>query len=329
MPPPAAAPAAPLLQKALPAAGAAEAAVLPPSSPHTPAWHARPVLLLPGEPMPAPPSPASPPPVAHDDGDGGGAAGLPSYATLSRIAFTRGAAVSGLRLRPLRLPRDLVPRFEAIAQPNTYTGERGLETCGVLMGRPLPAGQGGGFEVTLLVVPKQVGKSDDCEMHGEEELLGLCLGRGLMQLGWIHTHPSQACFMSSMDLHTHAGFQLSLRESVAIVLAPRDPACRVAFFRLTDDTGGGGSGLQLIQACDVRGWPLRLSVGGARAGYHRHAVRQHTPSVTLIPSLPSTSHHRPVQQLRGFHPHEATFPLYEQVGHIVLSAEPLDVVDLR
>jgi STAM-binding protein len=260
------------------------------AAPHTPVWHARPVLLLPGEPVPAPPSPPQPPPVAQDNGDGGGAAGLPSYDTLSRIAFTRGAAVSGLQLRPLRLPRDLVPRFEAIAQPNTFTGERGLETCGVLMGRPVPAGQGGGFEVTLLVVPKQVGKPDDCEMHGEEELLGLCLSRGLIQLGWIHTHPSQACFMSSMDLHTHAGFQLSLRESVAIVLAPRDPACRVAFFRLTDDASGGGSGLQLIQACDVRDRMLHRCDG----------TPAHKPPHSSHSLRPMRQHHRPTRSYAGF-----------------------------
>ena len=36
----------------------------------------------------------------------------------------------------------------------------------------------------------------------------------------IHTHPSQTCFLSSIDLHTHYGYQLMLAEAIAIVLAP-------------------------------------------------------------------------------------------------------------
>lgn len=36
----------------------------------------------------------------------------------------------------------------------------------------------------------------------------------------IHTHPTQSCFMSSLDLHTHAGYQLTLAEAVAVVCSP-------------------------------------------------------------------------------------------------------------
>ena len=43
----------------------------------------------------------------------------------------------------------------------------------------------------------------------------------LLTLGWIHTHPTQTCFLSSVDLHTHCGYQSLLDEAVAIVLSPR------------------------------------------------------------------------------------------------------------
>ena len=43
---------------------------------------------------------------------------------------------------------------------------------------------------------------------------------GLITLGWIHTHPSQTCFMSSVDLHTHYGYQVMIAEAIAIVMAP-------------------------------------------------------------------------------------------------------------
>ena len=55
-------------------------------------------------------------------------------------------------------------------------------------------------------------------------------------LGWIHTHPTQTCFMSSRDLHTHSGYQVMLPESIAIVCAPsKEPEWGV--FRLTDPPG--------------------------------------------------------------------------------------------
>lgn len=35
-----------------------------------------------------------------------------------------------------------------------------------------------------------------------------CRSRALYPLGWIHTHPTQTCFLSSVDIHTHCGFQV-------------------------------------------------------------------------------------------------------------------------
>jgi STAM-binding protein len=54
----------------------------------------------------------------------------------------------------------------------------------------------------------------------EEELFDYCDKEELMVLGWIHTHPTQTCFMSSRDLHTHVGYQVMMPESIAIVCAP-------------------------------------------------------------------------------------------------------------
>lgn len=51
-------------------------------------------------------------------------------------------------------------------------------------------------------------------MTHEEELFEYCHGEGrsLIVLGWIHTHPRHTCFMSSVDMHTHCGFQTMLPE---------------------------------------------------------------------------------------------------------------------
>lgn len=65
----------------------------------------------------------------------------------------------------------------------------------------------GAFVVTHALVPTQVGTSDSCTASNEEDLFDACEGRGVITLGWVHTHPRQTCFLSSVDLHTHCGYQ--------------------------------------------------------------------------------------------------------------------------
>jgi STAM-binding protein len=80
--------------------------------------------------------------------------------------------------------------------------------------------------VLKLVIPEQEATSDTCDTVNEAALFDYCDANDLMTLGWIHTHPSQTCFMSSRDLHTHGGYQVQLAESIAIVCAPRhEPSC--------------------------------------------------------------------------------------------------------
>ncbi|RWV97612.1 hypothetical protein GW17_00039589 [Ensete ventricosum] len=38
----------------------------------------------------------------------------------------------------------------------------------------------------------------------------------------LQTHPTQSCFMSSIDLHTQYAYQILLPEAIAIVMAPKD-----------------------------------------------------------------------------------------------------------
>lgn len=69
----------------------------------------------------------------------------------------------------------------------------------------------GVFTISTLVVPKQEATSDSCSTINEEEIFEAQDARGLFQLGWIHTHPTQTCFMSSIDLHTHYSYQVRAR----------------------------------------------------------------------------------------------------------------------
>ncbi|KAG1896996.1 uncharacterized protein F5891DRAFT_957771, partial [Suillus fuscotomentosus] len=62
----------------------------------------------------------------------------------------------------------------------------------------------------------------------------------------IHTHPSQSCLVSSVDLHTRSGFQRMVPESFAVVCAPKFTS-NFGIFRLTDPPG-----LQTILDCNVK-----------------------------------------------------------------------------
>ncbi|KAI5119469.1 hypothetical protein M0805_007203 [Coniferiporia weirii] len=139
-------------------------------------------------------------------------------------------------LKTVNFPRAVLQRFLSIASVNTA---KNRETCGLLLGKP----KGNKYVVTTLLVPKQHSTSDTCTMDEEELVLEFTEKRTLITLGWIHTHPTQSCFMSSVDLHTHSGFQRMLPESFAVVCAPQHTPT-FGIFRLTDPPG-----LQTILKC--------------------------------------------------------------------------------
>ena len=135
---------------------------------------------------------------------------------------------NGTPLRTIFLPPDLRLKFLSLAQPNTQAN---LETCGFLCGTLIS----NALFISKLVIPNQKSTSDTCEMIDESDLFNYVDGEDLMVLGWIHTHPTQTCFMSSRDLHTHVGYQVMMPESIAIVCAPSKGEWGV--FRLTDPPG--------------------------------------------------------------------------------------------
>lgn len=149
--------------------------------------------------------------------------------TFQPSAFTE----SGSPLRTVLLPPDLRTAFLNVAHPNTA---RNLETCGILCGTAIH----GALFISHVVIPAQTSTSDTCDTTeaGDNSLFDYCDGRDLLVCGWIHTHPSQSCFMSSRDLHTSSGYQIMLPEAIAIVCAPRhNPDWGI--FRLTDPPGLG------------------------------------------------------------------------------------------
>lgn len=120
---------------------------------------------------------------------------------------------NGSPLRTIFLPPNLRLRFLELALSNTQAN---LETCGILCGTLIS----NALFISKLVIPDQKSTSDTCETVNEDKLFDFVDGEDLMVLGWIHTHPTQTCFMSSRDLHTHSGYQAMMPESIAIVCAP-------------------------------------------------------------------------------------------------------------
>ncbi|GAV81284.1 JAB domain-containing protein [Cephalotus follicularis] len=145
-------------------------------------------------------------------------------------------------LQDVHISAQLVEDFLELARDNT---EKDLETCGVL-GAFLESGT---FFVTTLIIPKQESTSSSCQATNEEELFAIQNEHSLLPMGWIHTHPSQACFMSSIDLHTHYSYQVMVPEAFAIVVAPTDTSRSSGLFRLTDP-----GGMNVVKECKETGF---------------------------------------------------------------------------
>ncbi|KAH6699724.1 hypothetical protein BKA61DRAFT_213804 [Leptodontidium sp. MPI-SDFR-AT-0119] len=59
--------------------------------------------------------------------------------------------------------------------------------------------------IQRVVVSEQKSTRDTCETVNENSLFESCSKEDLLLLGGIYTHPTQSCFMSSVDLHTQFG----------------------------------------------------------------------------------------------------------------------------
>ncbi|XP_046378924.1 STAM-binding protein-like A [Haliotis rufescens] len=151
----------------------------------------------------------------------------PSVMTFDHFTSIGGGGGAG-GLREITVPTDLMKKFLDIAQSNT---DKKTETLGILFGT-LAQDQ---FHVTHLFIPQQRGTPDSCDMENEIDLIDYQDKYNLINLGWIHTHPTQTAFLSSVDLHSHYPYQIMLPEAIAIVCSPKYN--ETGIFRLTNDRG--------------------------------------------------------------------------------------------
>ncbi|KAL8481407.1 hypothetical protein ACS0TY_027787 [Phlomoides rotata] len=156
--------------------------------------------------------------------------------------FSQDGLPSSNSYQDLHIPVKIMDDFLRLARENT---KRNLETCGVLAGSL----RNRVFHITTLIIPKQESTSDSCNTLNEEEIYEVQDKRSLFPLGWIHTHPTQTCFMSSVDLHTHYSYQVMLPEAIAIVMAPTDTSSPHGIFHLSDP-----GGVSTIRNCQQRGF---------------------------------------------------------------------------
>ncbi|XP_039163233.1 AMSH-like ubiquitin thioesterase 2 isoform X2 [Eucalyptus grandis] len=117
----------------------------------------------------------------------------------------------------LHISARLMEEFLELAKENT---DKDLETCGIL-GAFLDKGI---LYVTTLIIPKQESTSNS-------------------------THPSQSCFMSSVDLHTQYSYQVMEPEAFAIVMAPTDASRNYGIFRLSEP-----GGMNVLRECRETGF---------------------------------------------------------------------------
>ena len=121
--------------------------------------------------------------------------------------------------------------------------------------------------------------------------------QGLLVLGWIHTHPSQSSFMSSVDLHTQASYQGMLPEALAIVCSVRDVETKV--FSLT------AHGAAFLGEC-------------RQTGFHPHP--EYPPLYQVCADL--------LARTRGDGAH--TYPRAQEADHCQFAAdEQFEVQDFR
>ena len=197
---------------------------------------------------------------------------------------------TGTRLSKIVLHEQLVTSFLQLVQDDVQLE---IETCGLLYADKADENT---LTVTSCILPDQIGHPNTFNVTelGNTQLVDFCnCNQHLSLVGWIHTHPTQDCFLSSVDLHTQFLYQtqVEVTTGIAIVVAPRRPGLDgkpYGVFSMTQQ------GMLMIQHCNQ--------------SQELHALPE-------------------------FHPHESESPLYLQNPPHVITVEHgisnMRLVDMR
>ena len=139
-------------------------------------------------------------------------------------------------LRSFTSPMNLEEAFLEASAANTG---KSIESCALVCGDL----SNDLVRATHLVFPRQSGTENTVEMIGDTAVDMCLIAEGLLELGWIHTHPTQTAFLSSIDMHTQFSYQQLLPEAVAVVCAP---CYGYKWLRLTSQ------GMKMMSDCPFR-----------------------------------------------------------------------------
>ncbi|GAM25294.1 hypothetical protein SAMD00019534_084690 [Acytostelium subglobosum LB1] len=167
------------------------------------------------------------------------AASLASSSSTTTTTPTVSTVAASIR-KPILLSEEIVYLFWNRSIHNTI---KGIETGALLCGRDEKTH----FVITELIFPNQVGRDDSFECINDEQVFCYQLERSLLTLGWIHTHPTQTVFLSSVDIHNHYCYQQQLKESIAVVVSPK-PTPNYEVFSLS------AGGMDSIAKCSLKGF---------------------------------------------------------------------------
>ena len=143
------------------------------------------------------------------------------------------------KLNQLILPKSAIDKFLNAAEKNSIEN---LETGALLSGIK----KSNQSIITHLLIPQQIGT--------EDEFIDLCGGvwieihknLDISILGWIHTHLTQGCFFSSVDVHMQCTYQKDVPEFVGIVCAIK--AQQIKAFRYPDHK------IAKVESCSLQGF---------------------------------------------------------------------------
>jgi len=223
---------------------------------------------------------------------------------VQEVAFQYSARAAAMGFKEVEVDGDIFNRFMQLAHGNTL---RGIETCGILA---VPENCQEKYRVTTLIIPKQTATSDTCTTTNEDELLLYLQENDLMTVGWIHTHPTQRCFLSSMDLHAHLSYQLLMKEAIAVVVAPRFQP-KYAFH------SAFCSALSSLPLLSYAQPSLSLGTDVDSFGIFRLT----DPGLEFVRNCRQS----------GFHPHNAPIDLFQTCEHVTLKwgSSDVNIVDIR
>eukprot|EP01084_Bolivina_argentea_P057017 104242_1 len=168
--------------------------------------------------------------------------------TQSQNTYTPNTNIS-TSLATIIIPERMISEFsEKYSMENTT---KNIETGGIILG--VHDATHNIYTITHVLLPKQNGHANAVFMLNEFEWSVICGTLGLQIIGWIHTHPTQSCFMSSVDVHTQFNIQQQNNSAIGIVIAPTDTT---KTFRLTK------FGMDVLSKCNTNSHHVHANAKG-------------------------------------------------------------------